>query len=113
MPSLSAASPAAENPVRFAPSAGPDSEAHCEFGDRDTNSIMCGQFGGEFVVATAQVLHERVPGRDGAQRSDRLHPAHRPQPGLESPVISLHSVIRILLENVSRSRDEVLNHTRV
>jgi hypothetical protein len=28
-------------------------------------------------------------------------------------VISLHSVIRILLENVSRSRDEVLNHTRV
>ena len=51
-----------EAEVFAARSAGPGSEAHREFGERDTNSIIGGQGGGEFVVATAQVLHERVPG---------------------------------------------------
>jgi hypothetical protein len=95
------------------PGFGPDSEAGRELGERDSNWIMVGQFGDEFVVATAQVLDERVPGCDNAQRSDRVHSAHRPQPSLESPVISFHSVVRILLENVSRRRDEVVNDARV
>jgi hypothetical protein len=49
------------------------------------------ELGREFVVPAAQVLHERVPGRDNAQRSDRLHTAHLPQLGLESAVISFHA----------------------
>jgi hypothetical protein len=39
-------------------------------------------------VPAAQVLHERVPGRDSAQRSGGLHAAHRRQPSLELAVIS-------------------------
>jgi len=33
---------------------------------------MGGHIGGELVVAAAQVLNEGVPGRDRAQRADRL-----------------------------------------
>ena len=64
-------------------------------------------------MARSEVLRERVPGRDNAQRSDRLHPPHWPQPGFEPAVICFHSVIRILLEDVSRGRDELLDHAWV
>lgn len=49
------------------------SEAGRESGERDSNWIIVGQSGDEFVVATAQVLDERAPGCDNAQRSDRLY----------------------------------------
>ena len=32
-----------------------------EFGERQADSIVWRDVGGEFVVAAAQVLHERVP----------------------------------------------------
>ena len=38
------------------PGSVPDSEAGRELGERDSNWIMVGQVGDEFVVATAQVL---------------------------------------------------------
>ena len=74
---------------------------------------MGGPFGGEFVVATAQVLHERVPGRDNTQRSDSSSSRASAAVGLEPAVISFYSVVRILLEYVSRGRGEVVDHTRV
>jgi hypothetical protein len=49
------------------------SEVTREIAERDPDSIMGGHVGGEFVVATAQVLHERMTGRDRAHRSDRRH----------------------------------------
>jgi hypothetical protein len=36
-----------------------------------TDAIMNGRVGGDRVVTAAQVLHERVPGGDGIQGSDR------------------------------------------
>ena len=54
---------------------------------------MDGRVDGDRVVPAAQVLHERVPGRDRAQGSDRLQSAHRSQPSLESAVISFHAVV--------------------
>jgi hypothetical protein len=38
---------------------------------------MDGDIGGEFVVAAANVLHERVTGPDRGQESDGLNAAHR------------------------------------
>ena len=37
------------------------SETACERGESDTDAVLGGHVGGEFVVAAAQVLHERVP----------------------------------------------------
>ena len=51
------------------------SEAVGEFGERDPDTIVDGQIDGELVVTAAQVLHERVPDSDGAQRGDRLRAA--------------------------------------
>ena len=45
----------------------PWSEGAGELGERDADPIMDGHVGGDRVVAAAQVLHERVPGRDSAQ----------------------------------------------
>ena len=45
----------------------------------------------------------------------RLHqPAtHRPQPSLESAVISFHTVVRVLLEDMPSSGGELLDHPRI
>jgi hypothetical protein len=67
--------------------------AMIELSERDMHTIVDGVVGDDFVVAAAQVLHERAPGCDYAQRVGRLHPARRPQPGFESAVIGFHSVI--------------------
>ena len=66
---------------------------------------MDGQVSGDFVVTAAQILYERMAGRDRAQRADRLQPAHRPQPCLEPAVISLDAVVAVLLEDMQRGRD--------
>ena len=71
------------------------------------------QVGGEFVVSAAQVLDERVPSHDGAQRADRLQSAHRPQPAFEPTVIGVYDVIRVMLEDMPRSRDELIDHARI
>jgi len=49
-------------------------------GERGAQSLMGGQFGGEFVVAAAQVLHDCMSGHDGAGRGQAFESAHRPQP---------------------------------
>jgi hypothetical protein len=43
------------------------SEAQGEIVERHPDPIMGGRTSGEFVMAAADVLHERVPGRDRAQ----------------------------------------------
>src|SRR5262249_1920653 len=42
------------------------SHAACKLGESDAEPVVDGDVGGEFVVGAAQVLDERVPGRDGA-----------------------------------------------
>jgi hypothetical protein len=42
------------------------SNSQCEVGEGDTESVSFWLFGGDLVVASAQVLDDRVPGRDGA-----------------------------------------------
>ncbi len=54
------------------------SDGEGEFGERSRHTIQDRGLGREFVVVTPQVLHERVPGGDDAQRSVSLEPAHGP-----------------------------------
>src|SRR5690242_3272062 len=60
-----------------------------EFAACDAYTIAGRPVGGEFIVAAAQILHERVPGRDGAQRTGRSPPAYRTEPGCKPTVIGV------------------------
>ena len=61
-----------------------------------------GDVSGEFIVTTADVLDERVPGRDDPRRPVALQSAHRPQPRFQTPVIGLDRVVRVTLDGMQR-----------
>jgi len=67
-------------------------------------------FDAEFVVATAQVLNERVTAYHHRRSPISLEPAHRFQPRLESTVAALDAVVPVLLGVVERVRDQLLDH---
>jgi len=48
----------------------------------------------EFVVAAAEVLHERVPGADHPCAAELFEATHRPQPGLQPSMIGFGRIIR-------------------
>jgi hypothetical protein len=48
-------------------------------------------------MPAAEVLHERVPARDGPGRGLSLQPEHRSEPGFKSAMIGLDSVVTVLL----------------
>jgi hypothetical protein len=68
---------------------------------------------GDFVVAAADVLHERVPGGQDPRGPSAFQAAHRPRPGLQSAVISLHAIIGIALGDVQGGRDQLVQDPRV
>ena len=75
---------------------------------------MAGRFiGGDLVVASTQVLHERVTGGDGAGGAVSLETTHRSKSGLEPSMIGLDGVVRVLLDAVPRVRDQLVQDTRV
>ncbi len=51
--------------------------------------------GGEFVVATAEVLDERVPGADCLGRAETFQPAHRPQSCLQPAAVGFDLVVGV------------------
>ena len=57
-------------------------------------------FSGEFVVTTADVLHERVPGRDDPRGPVTLQSAHRPQPRFQAAVVGFDRVVRVALDGM-------------
>ena len=64
--------------------------------------VAGGDVGGEFIVTTAEVLDERVPGGDDPCGAVAFQAAHRPQPSLQPAVIGLDRVVRVLLNDVQR-----------
>src|SRR6266496_6808551 len=60
----------------------------------------------EFVVAAAEVLHERVPGGDQCGGGEAFQPAHRPQPSLAPVVIGFHPVVAEALRHVPSRRQQ-------
>jgi len=65
--------------------------------ERDAGPLVRVVVDGEFVVAAAEVLQERVTGRDSLQGPGAFESAHRPQPGFESSVVGFDRVVRVLL----------------
>jgi hypothetical protein len=64
----------------------------------------------EFVVAAAQVLHERVTAGRHRRAAIGLETAHRSQSGLESAVVALEAVVRVSLCVVESTGDQLLDH---
>jgi hypothetical protein len=54
-----------------------------------------------------------VAGSNRAQRSDRLQSSHRPQPGFEPAVVGFDSVVGVLLEHVTRTWGQLVDHARI
>jgi hypothetical protein len=77
------------------------SKAEGEFSERGSQPVPRIGFGGDVVMPAAEVLHERVPGRDGPGRGLSLQP-DRSEPGFESAMIGLDSVVAVLLGVVTR-----------
>ena len=66
---------------------------------------------GEFVVAAAKVLHERVTSDHDARRPIGLQAAHRSEPSLQSSVVALDAVVRLPAAVVVGVREKVLDGT--
>jgi hypothetical protein len=49
------------------------------------------------TLAAAEFLDERVSGTDHSCRVESFQAAHRPQPRLQTPMISFDGVVRVLL----------------
>ena len=60
----------------------------------------------EFVVAAADVLHERVAADDHACGVVAFEAAHRSEPGFEPTVVAFDAVVRVLLGVVERGGHE-------
>jgi hypothetical protein len=73
------------------------SEAEGEFSERGSQPVPRIGCGGDVVMPAAEVLHERVPARDGPGRGLSLQPEHRSEPGFKSAMIGLDSVVTVLL----------------
>ena len=69
--------------------------------------------GGEFVVATAEVLYERMARGDTGRRPELFQPAHRAQPSLQPAMISFNTIIGVLLGHVGRGRNQFVDHPQV
>jgi hypothetical protein len=67
----------------------------------------------EFVVAAAQVLDERMPSAHHSGRAEPFQPTHRSQPGLEPTMIGFDGVVRVLLHDVARGGQQLIDHLRV
>jgi hypothetical protein len=66
-------------------------------------------FDPEFVVTSAEVLHERVTGHDRAGAAIGLEAAHRSQPRLEPAMVGLDPIVRVLRRVVERARDDLID----
>ncbi len=65
----------------------------------------------EFVVTSAEVLHERVTAHDHAGAALPFETAHRAEPGLETSVVALDRVVGVPLHPMPRRWDHILDGT--
>src|ERR1700730_14082077 len=89
------------------PSARSDGSRELVEGCREPEMTVSG-VDAELVVAATQVLDERVTTNDDPRGGIGLPPAHRPQPRLESAVVTLHLVIRVPRGVVELAREDLV-----
>ena len=64
---------------------------------------------GELVVATAEVLNERVATDHYPRRSLSPEPPHRPEPDLQPAVVAFHPVVLVLAGGVQDGRNHAFD----
>jgi hypothetical protein len=84
------------------------SDSHCELVEGCAEAVAVRDVGGEFVVAAAQILDERMPGGDDPREVVAFESAHWPQPGLQPPMIGFDRVIGVTLGGVQRGGDQLI-----
>jgi hypothetical protein len=75
-----------------------------EFGERGSDAPVPAGVDPEFVVASPQVLRERVTSHDHPSAAVAFEAPHRAEPGLELPVVGFDALVRVLLGVVKRRR---------
>ncbi len=91
----------------------PRSDGEGKFGEGRRKPMLWIEFHAEFVVAATEVLDECVSGTDHADRTEPFEATHRPEPGLEASMIGLDHIIRVLLHDMARERQQLIEHPRV
>src|SRR6266851_2028204 len=72
---------------------------------------MIRDLGGNVVVSAAQILNGGR--RRWSALSGDVHSAHRTEPGLQPSVICFDRVVRVLLDDVQRRRDQLVEDPRI
>ncbi len=67
----------------------------------------------EFVVAAAQVLDERMASANHSGRAEPFEPTHRSEPGLEPTMIGFDGIVGVLLHDVARGGQQLIEYPRV
>ena len=82
------------------------SHGHGELGECCRQAKRRWDVGGEFVVAAAEVLHERKAGGYSFRGLEAFESAHWPQPRLQATMIGFDPIVAVLLSRVRRGRVE-------
>jgi hypothetical protein len=89
------------------------SDGHRELVECCASPVAGGDVGGEFVVAAAEVLDERVTGSQDPRGPVALQAAHRPERRFQPPVICFDRVVRIPLDGVQGGGDQLVEDPRI
>ena len=84
---------------------GPDgtrSDARRELVEGLAEPVLGGNIGSDVVVTAAQILDEGMSGGDDSGGPGAFQSAHRPQPGLQPPMICLDRIVRVALDGTQR-----------
>jgi hypothetical protein len=68
---------------------------------------------GQVRSGRAQVLDERMPSANHSGRAEPFDSTHRSQPGLKPTMIGFDGVVRVLLHDVARGGQQLIDHPRV
>lgn len=85
------------------------SDGSSEFGERCGDAPMGSGVATEFVVAAANVLHQRVALHDHLRGSAALEASHRSQPRFELCMVRFDSIVRVPLGVVERGRNQLID----
>jgi hypothetical protein len=89
------------------------SDGHRELVECRGEPVAGGEVGGEFIVTTPQVLHERVTGGHDPRGPVPFQAAHRPQPRFQPAVICFDRVVRVPLDGMQCRGDQLIKDSRI
>jgi hypothetical protein len=88
-------------------------DGHRELVEGCMDAVAGGDIDGEFIMTAAKILDEGVTGGQNPRGPVALQAAHRPQPGLQPPVISLNRIIRVPLNCMQCRGDQLVEDPRI